>query len=370
MSDRPTHPESAESAGNARSLGNPENLESLENGQRPEKPESPESPESPGSAQSPGSGEDAQSPGNPKRPEDRQSPEGSESGRDGLSPVSPGNADGAAAAGSGAAQAPAQDIPVGVAPGAGEPGGKRVRRGRVAAVAGAVLLVGAVVAGGAYTVVTVRDADRDAGAPSWKFPAPAKAEAGERKPASPLAAMLVPYGDDYVQGPDMGRFGSDAALSGGEAAALRKEGVRDLPRSQRRRIEKEIDKQHTKGMAMRSYLYSGSTRKDDGTFTVSVQLAQIEDKRAVRTMSTFQNGLLDALSIFRSGPRIEGHKNAKCFLPPKAEKQKLDMMLCSAYQGDVLVQAVAYAAKPMNTKGVAHLLREQLDRIQEPGEAV
>ncbi|MFD9492975.1 MULTISPECIES: hypothetical protein [unclassified Streptomyces] len=267
-------------------------------------------------------------------------------------------------------ETPAEATSVEAAPAEGAPGKKRVRRGRVAAIAGAVLLVGAVVAGSAYTVVTVRDADRDAGAPSWEFPKAAKADTGEAKAATPLAGMLVPYDESYVRGPDMTRFGSDTALSGGEATALRKEAIRDLPRSQRRQIEKQIDKQHTKGMAMRSYLHSGSTLPDDGTFTVSIQLAQIEDKRAVRNMSTFQNGLLDALEIFRSGPKIEGHKNAKCFLPPKDKEEKLDMMICSAYQGDVLVDAVAYAAKPMNTKGVAKLLRAQLDRIQEPGEAV
>ncbi|MEU8793264.1 hypothetical protein [Streptomyces sp. NPDC048643] len=267
-------------------------------------------------------------------------------------------------------EVPAEATAAEATPAEGRPGKKRVRRGRVAAIAGAVLLVGAVVAGSAYTVVTVQDADRDAGAPSWKFPKATKADTGKAKAASPLAAMLVPYDESYVRGPDMTTFGSDTALSGGEATALRKEAIRDLPRSQRLQIEKQIDKQHTKGMAMRSYLYGGSAPTDRGTFTVSIQLAQIEDKRAVRNMSTFQNGLLDALEIFRSGPRIEGHKNAKCFLPPKVKKEKLDMMICSAYQGDVLVDAVAYAAKPMDTKAVAKLLREQLDRIKEPGEAV
>ncbi|MEU1195609.1 hypothetical protein ABZ446_05235 [Streptomyces sp. NPDC005813] len=262
-------------------------------------------------------------------------------------------------------QAPAQDPAQEPAPAK-----KRVRRGRVAAVVGSLVLVGALVGGVGYTVVTVQDADRDAGAPTWKFPKGQKEEAKAAKSSSSLASMLVPYDDGWTRGPDIAGFGSDAALSGGQAAALRKESVRDLPRSQRRRIEKEIDKQHTKGMAMRSYLYGGSTLDDDGTYTVSVELAQIEDKRAVRNMSTFQNEFLEALSVFRHGPKIEGHKNAKCFLPPKDKEEKLDMMVCSAYQGDVLVSATAYAAKPLNTKGVAKLLREQLDRIEEPGEAV
>ncbi|WP_405831025.1 hypothetical protein [Streptomyces sp. NBC_01176] len=249
------------------------------------------------------------------------------------------------------------------------PARKRVRRGSVAAVAGAVLLVGAVVAGSAYTVVTVQDADRDPGAPTWTFPKTAH-DARTAKGPTGLAAVLVPYGTDgWTRGPDIAEFGNDASLSGPEATALRKESLRELPRSQRRQLEKRIDKEHTKGIAMRSYLGT-DTYTLQAEFTVSIELAQMEDKTAVRNMSTFQNEFFDALKIFRTGPKIEGHKNAKCFLPPKDKKEKLDAMVCSAYQGDVLVSLTAYGAKPLNTKGVAKLLREQLDRIAEPGEAV
>ena len=255
------------------------------------------------------------------------------------------------------------------------PAEKPRRRGRIAAVAGSVLLVAAVVGGAGYTVVTVQDADRDPGAPSWTFPVPAPNDTKTAKAPSGLAAMLVPYGTQgWSRGPDMGEFGSDASLSGAEATALRKEALRDLPRSQRRDLEKRIDEQHTKGIAMRSYLSTSSginsTLYANGAFTMSVELAQIEDKAAVKGMSTFQNEFLDALKIFREGPEIKGHKNAKCFLPTKDKDEKLDMMVCSAYQGDVLVSATAYGAKPLDTKGVAMLLREQLDRIAEPGEAV
>ncbi|MET8854853.1 hypothetical protein [Streptomyces sp. NPDC004579] len=268
----------------------------------------------------------------------------------------------------------AEPIPADVVTTEAQPAKRRVRPGRIAAVAGAVLLAVAVVAGGAYTVVTVQDADRDAGAPTWKLPRGGKHESEEAKSSSELASVLVPYDDSWSRGPDIAEFGSDAALSGGEATALRKESIRDLPRSQRRRIEKQIDKQHTKGMAMRSYLStssaSDSTLYSARAFTVSIELVQMEDKTAIRNRSEFQNEFFDALKIFRAGPKIEGHKNAKCFLPPKDKKEKLDMMICSGYQGDVLVSATAYAAKPLNAKGVAQLFREQLDRIKEPGEAV
>ncbi|MEU0787533.1 hypothetical protein ABZ341_39085 [Streptomyces sp. NPDC006173] len=279
--------------------------------------------------------------------------------------VAPAPADTPAAAESGVPAEPS-DAPV--------PRRKPLRRGRIAAVAGAVLLAGAVIAGSAYTVVTVQDADRDAGAPTWKLPRGEKHEVKNAKAASTLASVLVPYDDSWSRGPDIAEFGSDAALSGGEATALRKESIRSLPRSQRRQIEKQIEKQHTKGMAMRSYLStsnaSDSTLYAAGAYAVSIELVQMEDKAAVRDRSTFQNELFDALKVFRAGPKIEGYKNAKCFLPPKDQKEKLDMMICSAYQGDVQVSVTAYGVKPLNSKGVAMLLRQQLDRIKTPGEAV
>ncbi|GGX47709.1 hypothetical protein [Streptomyces fructofermentans] len=248
------------------------------------------------------------------------------------------------------------------------------RRGLIAAVVGSALLAGAVVAGTGYTVVTVNEADRDAGSPVWDFPRTTADDDDEPAPATGLAAMLVPYDeeDGWGRGPDLGEYGSDVHMSGAQAADVRKESLRDLPRSQRRRLERELDKQRIEGMAMRSYLgpkadeYVGS---DEG-FTVSVVLSRMESRAAVKGAATFQGEFLDTLDLFRKGPAIKGHKNAKCFLPPKAADQKLDLMFCSAYVGDVLVSATASGVKPLDTKGVAVFLRTQLDRITDPGEAV
>lgn len=185
-----------------------------------------------------------------------------------------------------------------------------------------MLLVAAVLGGAGYTVVTVQDADRDPGAPSWTFPVPAPNDAKTAKTASGLAAMLVPYGTEgSSRGPDIGEFGSDASLSGPEATALRKEALRDLPRSQRRELEKRIDKQRTKGIAMRSYLSTSSgfssTLYADSGFTMSIELAQIEDKAAVKGMSTFQNEFFDALKIFRKGPRSRATRTPSASCRPR-----------------------------------------------------
>ncbi|AWE54636.1 hypothetical protein DC008_15955 [Streptomyces nigra] len=241
--------------------------------------------------------------------------------------------------------------------------------------AGAVVAVAAIVAGTGYTVVTVRDADRDAGAPTWKFPSAAADRPAKAPKATGLAGMLVPYGtDSWVRGPDMGEFGSDAQLTGTQAEALRKESLRDLPRSQRRELEKRMDRMRPKGVAMRSYFSEFAAGRAGGSvydiYGVSVMLSRMDNRTAVRDMVRTQNGLLTALDIFRKGPAVKGHKDAKCFLMPKELSEGTDEMSCSGYVGDVLVTLSAQGARPLDAKAVAKLMSTQLDRIAEPGKAV
>lgn len=251
---------------------------------------------------------------------------------------------------------------------------KPVRRGRIAAVAGAVLLAAVVLGGTGYTVVTVRDADRDPGAPAWAKEKATSADAEKKAaPVSALAGMLVPYGtDDWSRGPDKGEFGEDVALSGERAAALRKERLNSLPGSVRRGLEKEIDRQNTKGLAMRSYqkIDDSSWIDGDETLAMSIELVQLADRSAVREIARVQTAFVEALDFLRKGPKVEGHENARCFLPPKDDEAELESMYCTAYVGDVLVTATADGVAPLATKEAAMLLRAQLDRISEPGAAV
>ncbi|MEU8992789.1 hypothetical protein AB0C98_41495 [Streptomyces sp. NPDC048558] len=252
---------------------------------------------------------------------------------------------------------------------------KRPRASRIAAIAGTVLLLGAVVGGAGYTVVTVQDADRDAGAPTWKFPEPAAAgDKAEKKEAAAtgLAGLLLPYDEKgYTRGPDLGEFGSDAELSGRQATALRKESFKDLPRSERRKLEKELDKRGLKGMAMRSYYNADPYDVHHKTaFSVSVVLARMESRDDARDVATAQNEFLSAIGIFRKGPKIKGHKNAKCFLTPKGDDEKLDRVFCAAYSGDVLISATVSGIRPLDLNSIGMFVTRQLDRIDDPGKAV
>ena len=253
------------------------------------------------------------------------------------------------------------------------PAGKPRRRGRVAAIAGSALLAVAVAVGVGvgYTVVTVNGADRDAGAAVWKFPKQKSADSEKKARAKGLSGMLLTYTDGWKRGPDLGNFAADTELSGAQATAMRKESLRNLPRTQRRQLEKLIDKQHIEGMAMRSYVKgAGSEFFSDTAVAVNIQLSQMKNRAAVRNISASQNEFLARLDVFRKGPRIEGYKDAACFLPPKDSGEELEAMFCSAYRGNVLVTVTADGVKPFDSKGIAQLLKDQLDRIAEPGEAV
>lgn len=250
------------------------------------------------------------------------------------------------------------------------PAQRQRSRPRYAVIAGVGVLLAAVVGGVGFTVVTVQGADRDPGRPVWHLPK-TTADAG-KKTAAPtgLAAVLVPYDVVWTPGPDLARFGSDTQLSGAQATALRKEALRDLPRTQRKRMERLIDEQPIKGMAMRSYLLEKAYYDDTHSAGVSIVLSRLEDQAAVKKASTFQNRFMDALGVFRKGPAVKGYKNARCFMPPKDAEEKLDAMVCSAYQGDVLVTLNANGPKKLATEAIAKLLETQLHRIKEPGKSV
>jgi hypothetical protein len=244
------------------------------------------------------------------------------------------------------------------------------RRGRIAAVTGSVLLAGALIAGVGTTVVTVNGADRDAGAARWKFP---KATSQEWKAPTPsgLTGMLVPYGtEQFVQGPDIGEFGADARLDGAHAVALRKESLRGLPRTMRKRLEQQIERQRIKGIAMRSY-FSRDTSPYvyEGTLSIAVELAQMENTAVVRDIARSRRQILGLLDIDK-GPKIRGHKEAACFHAPMSNDDgDLEAILCTAYAGDVLVTVTASGAHP-DIGEIARFLRLQLDRIGEPGKAI
>ncbi|MFF1394736.1 hypothetical protein ACFVZD_13080 [Streptomyces sp. NPDC058287] len=257
--------------------------------------------------------------------------------------------------------APAATVPAPVA-------GGTARRWPAVAVACAVVL--AVGAGTAFTVVKVNAADRSAPTTVWAEPKEQKqAKPGQAK-AQGLGARLLPVPKAYRPGPDIDEYGNDKTLTGSEATARLKKGARNLPSRQREAQEKAIDKLKVRGMAMRSYQLSGSmgwTDEHNKSLVVDLQLAQMQNRRAGRQLKEFRSEFLRSVGVFPKGPKVKGHRNADCFLAPKDSKGKLEMVLCSAYEDDVLVTATGYGPRPLNTAEVADLLAQQLDRLTSQG---
>ncbi|NUK12109.1 hypothetical protein HRW18_29860 [Streptomyces lunaelactis] len=240
---------------------------------------------------------------------------------------------------------------------------RRIDRRLVVGVS-AVLALAVVAGGSVWALDRLGDADRTAPTDVWAERASGATDDDKAAEPKGLAAGLLPVPYGYELGPDIGEYGNNTVLSKKQAVAVFKEGSRGLPSAERNKSNKAVDKLKLQGVAMRSY------RSFDGGFAIEIQLAQIENAGKGRELAQFQSAFADALGIFRKGPAIQGYKNAKCFLMPKDSKAKLDAMFCSAYQGDVLMNATAYGVKPLDTIGAAAILSKQLDRLKSPGEYV
>ncbi|MFJ8658530.1 hypothetical protein [Streptomyces sp. NPDC093795] len=241
----------------------------------------------------------------------------------------------------------------------------------------AVLVLGAVGGGVAYTAVTVDGADRTAPTVGWAEPTatatPADPAAGFAKgrTSTPLSRLLLPVPDGYVLGADVEGYGNDHEVAAKEAVAMFKQTNKGVYGKKRRAFEKEIDKLGVQGMAMRSYA------SVDSTLQVEVLVLRMKDRKMVRQFSGVQKDMFEFLEL-AEGPRVKGHeKNAACYLMPElreGDKEKrtfqLRGMTCQAYDGEVMVSVRAYGAAPFGKQAVAELVKKQLDHIQSPGEYV
>lgn len=242
----------------------------------------------------------------------------------------------------------------------------------------AVLVLGAVGGGLAYTKHTVDNADRTVTTTLWgqaeRKPAEDPAGAADRgRTDTPLSRTLLPVPEGYRLGPDIASYGNDDELSAKQATALLKSAGDGFSGKERREFEKQIDRLGLQGFAMRSY----SSDIDD--LVVEVNIGRMKNKKAIHDWYERQIELYEAVDVFRKGPAVEGHKKATCYLLPKPyredengerEKVDLDAMRCMAYDGDLFVTVTAYGTTPFDKTAAAELVKDQLDHIASPGEYV
>ncbi|MFE6068566.1 hypothetical protein [Streptomyces sp. NPDC056525] len=242
-----------------------------------------------------------------------------------------------------------------------------------------VLVLGAVGGGVAYTAVTVDRADRSAPTEAWADPTvtatPQDPAAGiaRGRASSALSKLLLPVPDGYVLGADIKGYGNDDEVSADRAAALLKQTGEGFYGKKRRAYEKEVDRLGIQGMAMRSYA------KQDSSLQAEVLILRMKDRKKVREFYEARKDLIEVLEL-RAGPKIKQYaKNASCYLGPEPAKPRrtdqtrtpdLQDMICSAYDGEVMVTVTAFGAPPFDQKAVADLLEKQLRHIASPGEYI
>ncbi|MFI8185320.1 hypothetical protein OG539_23690 [Actinacidiphila glaucinigra] len=247
------------------------------------------------------------------------------------------------------------------------PAPRRSRRGLAMGVAAALV---AVVAGGGIGFAVLqhqKDDGKQASGQTWKAPEPKETgEYGTQSGGShygPLGKLLLPMPDGYSLGPDIAEFGNDAELPAERAEELMRGDLDGVPKKQRDLVRKAVARLHIQGMGMRTY------GEDQDRFFAETQIVQMKNKRSARADTEFFTAFTKALGVFRNGPKIAGHAGARCVLPPKEPGQKLDSMVCQATEGDLLIRMSVTGTSPLRKTEAADLFKQQLDRVQDPGEA-
>ncbi|SEO36713.1 hypothetical protein [Actinacidiphila rubida] len=257
-------------------------------------------------------------------------------------------------------------------PQAPAPGAPRGRR-RLALGTAAALVAVAAAGGVGYTVLHHGGSGAAEAAPStaatpWKEPAPSVTKAfGARSGGShygSLALLLLPVPDNYGPGPDVDAFGNDVVLDAHQAQDLVKGDVTDLPAKERKAIQADVDALRIEGAGLRTYT------QHDNQLVIQMEIVQMKNKDGARAETRFFTSFTKALGVFRSGPKISGHPQATCVLPPKEHHAALEEMYCQATEGDLMVKMTASGTLPLEKAEAADLLHKQLDRVRDPGQAV
>lgn len=241
------------------------------------------------------------------------------------------------------------------------------RRGLALGVAAAIVAVAA--GGGIGYVLLHRGGGTDAKpvAQPWKAPEPKRTGAfGVKAGGSHYGALrklLLPVPGEYQPGPDVGEYGNDVELDAKQTEAQMKNSTGKLFKKNRATMEKAVARLHVEGSGIRTYSSA------DSDFYVQMTIVQMKNKQAAAARSEFFAEFTRAMGIFRNGPQVAGHDRARCVLPPTEPGGKLDSMVCQATEGDLLVTMNVYGVRPLKKDDAVLLFKQQLDRIQDPGEA-
>jgi hypothetical protein len=176
-----------------------------------------------------------------------------------------------------------------------------------------------------------------------------------------LSKLLLPMPADWSAGPDIEQFGDNTQLSSAQATTVFKSQYGDLSNAQRKQLTKAVGKLGIKGLGLRSY------QNDDDDKVVQIQLLQI-DKQYAKASTEAMTRLLNA--VMSKGPKVPGHSEAHCYQESLVKKGAIQEVDCLADEGDLMVTFTVQGTKPAGDQDVLTLLKDQLDRIADPGESV
>jgi hypothetical protein len=202
----------------------------------------------------------------------------------------------------------------------------------------------------------------------WTAPSPTATKAfGARSGGSHYGSpklLLLPVPSGYTPGPDADGYGNDVALNAEQAQAMVKGESGGGSAKERKELAESIAALHIESAGLRTYSQVG------GGLVIRMEIVQMKNEEAARAEPDYFAALTKAMGVFRTGPKVKGYPKAVCVLAPADPHGSLDSMTCEATEGDLMVVMTADGTKPLRKTEAADVLRKQLDRIKDPGEAV
>lgn len=175
-----------------------------------------------------------------------------------------------------------------------------------------------------------------------------------------LRDLLLPMPDDHRTGPDAGAYGNDTELTEDQRKGWVDDKLRGLPEKLRDALRKDWQDTPLTGAGVRSYVAA------DRSYVVTIWLLRYHQE-AVRADAAWQSVLGSDSGLFRLGPGVPGHEQARCFLPYAAPGARIDRLICSAAEGDLRVEMQVEGLAPLPKEKTVDLFSRQLDRLARPG---
>ncbi|QKW20865.1 hypothetical protein HUT16_18980 [Kitasatospora sp. NA04385] len=196
-------------------------------------------------------------------------------------------------------------------------------------------------------------------APSASAPAPWGAKSNGNHFGS-LRDLLLPVPDGYRLGPDYKGLGNDDELGAADLERAQEELLSEMPEKYRGQLKDALGSLHFTGIGVRSLA------QNDNRLTAVLKLTRF-NQQTVSEQNALFGSLVDDSDLFRRGPGVPNHPDARCVLPTLDPGDRLDYLTCYSAEGDLLVQMRVSGVVPLDQNRVVDLFRQQLDRLARPG---